>query len=342
MKKPLLVLVDGSAVFHRGYHAIPHLSTRDGTPTNAVLGFANIMYKVLETRKPDYVVITWDKNGDTFRKKLYPEYKATRSKQPDDLYAQIPTTREFVEAMNMPWIELDHYEADDIIGTLAKQAEQRGDLDIIIATGDKDQLQLIDKLTVVDMFNPRGLEPSRYDLAKMQEKYGLTPAQFIDYKAIVGDTSDNIPGVRGLGDKGAQKLLAEYKTLDGIYEHIDEITGRTRDLLADQKEMAYLSRKLSVIVTDAPITLDLESAKVQPGDHDKLNELFRRLEFRGLMAKIPPREGVHADVRGPVVGGTGELTLFGDTAGTGVKPEREHLKGAKYVSIETGRPWPSS
>src|SRR5476649_839931 len=225
MKKSLLVLVDGSAVFHRGYHAIPHLSNRDGEPTNAVLGFANIMLKVIESLKPEYVIVTWDKSSKTFRKEWYPEYKANRLKQPDELYAQIPATRELVAALNLPWIELDNYEADDLIGTLARQAEERGDLEIVIATGDKDQLQLIDKATVVDMFNPRGLEPTRYDLAKMQEKYGLTPQQFIDYKAIVGDTSDNIPGVAGIGDVCARKLLAEYKTLDGIYGHVDEIAG---------------------------------------------------------------------------------------------------------------------
>src|SRR3954466_6290631 len=156
MKKPLLVLIDGSAVFHRGYHAIPHLSTREGIPTNATLGFANIFFKVMESLKPEYVIVTWDKNGHTFRNEMYSEYKATRTKQPDDLYAQIPATRELVEALNLPWIELENYEADDIIGTLARQAEERGDLEIVIATGDKDQLQLIDKQTVVDMFNPRG------------------------------------------------------------------------------------------------------------------------------------------------------------------------------------------
>jgi DNA polymerase-1 len=330
MKKPLLVLVDGSAVFHRGYHAIPHLSNREGEPTNAVLGFANIMYKILESRKPDYLVVTWDKSSKTFRKELYPEYKATRAKQPDDLYAQIPATKAFVSALKLPWVELDNYEADDIIGTLARQAEERGDLDIVIATGDRDQLQLIAKSTVVDMFNPRGLEPSRYDLAKMQEKYGLTPAQFIHYKALVGDTSDNIPGVRGIGDKGAQKLLADYHSLDGIYEHLDEVTGKTHDYLAEQKDMAYLSYTLSTIVCDAPVTLDLQSARVQPGDYDQLNDLFRRLEFRGLMAKLPPRttgEPARAAT-------SGALTLFGDETGPEA-PERKHLETAQYVAVTT-------
>ena len=329
MKKPLLVLVDGSAVFHRGYHAIPHLSTRDGEPTNAVLGFANIIFKVIESLKPEYIVITWDKSSKTFRKDWYPQYKATRVKAPDDLYAQIPTTRELVEALNMPWVELENYEADDIIGTLARQAEERGDLEIVIATGDRDQLQLIDKSTVVDMFNPRGLEPTRYDLAKMQEKYQLTPQRFIDYKALVGDTSDNIPGVAGIGDVGARKLLAAYESLDGIYEHIDEITGKVHDQLVEQKEMAYLSYKLSTIVLDAPVELDLEGARLRPHNYDHLKELFRRLEFRSLMAKLPVLEAVASGVP------AGELTLFGDGSEAAAKPERAHLADAKYHTITT-------
>jgi DNA polymerase-1 len=330
MKKPLLVLVDGSAVFHRGYHAIPHLTTRDGLPTNAVLGFANIIFKVFETLKPEYIIITWDKSSRSFRKEWYPEYKATRTKAPDDLYAQIPVTRELVEALNLPWIELENYEADDIIGTLALQAEERGDLDIVIATGDKDQLQLIDKSTVVDMFNPRGLEPTRYDLAKMQEKYQLTPLQFIDYKALVGDTSDNIPGVAGIGDVGARKLLAAYRSLDGIYEHIQEISGKVHDQLVDQKEIAYLSYKLSTIVLDAPVTLDLEGARVRAHDYDRLNELFRRLEFRSLMSKLPVLRQIES---GKPDANAGAPTLFGDETEAGVKKARAHLADAKYVAI---------
>ncbi|GAC1601197.1 MAG: DNA polymerase I [Candidatus Saccharimonadales bacterium] len=331
MKKPLLVLIDGSAVFHRGYHAIPHLSTREGIPTNATLGFANIFFKVMESLKPQYVIVTWDKSGHTFRNEMYPEYKATRTKQPDDLYAQIPYTRELVEALNIPWIELENYEADDIIGTFARQAEELGGIDIVIATGDKDQLQLIDKLTVVDMFNPRGLEPTRYDLAKMQERYQLTPQQFIDYKALVGDNSDNIPGVAGIGDVGARKLLAEYKSLDGIYEHLDEIKGSIHDKLAANKEMAYLSYKLSVIVCDVPLKLDLDAAMVRPHKYDHLRELFRKLEFRSLMAKLPVLEAVSTAEPGEP-NAPGNLTMFDDSSAA-AKVERAHLSQAKYTAI---------
>jgi len=333
-KKPLLVLVDGSAVFHRGYHAIPHLSNKEGLPTNAVLGFANIMLKVINGLKPTYVIVAWDKNGNTFRKEWYPEYKATRTKQPDDLYAQIPTTRELVEALNLPWLELEGYEADDIIGTLAKQAEKRGDLEIVIATGDKDQLQLVDQQTVVDMFNPRGLEPTRYDLAKMKERYGLTPQQFIDYKALVGDTSDNIPGVKGIGDKGAIKLLAQYGSLDGIYEHVDEINGSTGEKLRASKDMAYLSRKLSVIVCDAPMKLELEPARVGHFDREHITKLFHRLEFKSLLAKLPPDMRPASAVG---VADTAVPTLFDDSElGAAPKPrERTHLAEVQYTAVTT-------
>ncbi len=327
--KPLLVLFDGSAVFHRGYHSIPHLSTRDGVPTNAVLGFANILLRVLTDLKPTYAIVTWDKSEKTFRNDLYPLYKAHRIKQPDDLYAQIPTTHELVDALNIPWIELSGFEADDIIGTLAKQAEERGDLDIVIATGDKDQLQLIDRSTVVDMFNPRTPVPTRYDLAKMREKYDLTPQQFIDYKAIIGDPSDNIPGVAGIGDVGARKLLAEYKTLDNIYEHIDEITGGIHDKLAANKEMAYLSKKLSIIVCDAPVKLELEPAHIHDYDRQAVHDLFRRLEFKSLLTKLPP--DLSSMSGGPV---NTAPSLF-DEGGEAPKRERKHLETAKYTAIAT-------
>ena len=328
-KQPLLVLVDGSAVFHRGYHAIPHLSNKDGEPTNAVYGFLMIMIKVLGDLKPDYVVVAWDKSSKTFRNDMYADYKATRKKMDDELRVQIEPTKELVHALGIPFIEVENYEADDIIGTLARKAEARGDLGVVIATGDRDQLQLVDQKTVVDMFNPRGMEPTRYDLAKMREKYGLTPAQFIDYKALVGDTSDNIPGVSGIGDKGAQKLLAQYQTLDGIYEHVDEIAGSVGEKLRAGKEMAYLSRKLSVIVCDMDVDLDLEAARVGQYRRDELDELFRRFDFRhGLLAKLPGAPTV-AEAKTAAA-----PTLFGDEV-VGAEKERTHLVSAKYHSVTT-------
>lgn len=330
MNKPLLVLVDGSAVFHRGYHAIPHLTNREGLPTNAVYGFLTIMIKVLSTLKPDYVVVAWDKSSKTFRKDLFADYKATRQAMPEELRQQIPTTKELVAALGLPWVEVDDYEADDIIGTLAAMAKAQGKVTTVIATGDRDQLQLINDSTVVDMFNPRGLEPTRYDMAKMQDKYGLTPDQFIDYKALVGDASDNIPGVKGIGDKGAQKLLSDYGSLDGIYSHLDQIEGRVHDLLVVGRDMAFLSQRLSAIVCDLPLTLDLETARVGRYDRHQLDDLFRRLDFRHqLLSKLPGM----AEVQVPRGARAGRPPQLFDESGHIEPALRPHLEQATYKVI---------
>jgi DNA polymerase-1 len=345
-QKPLLILVDGPALFHRGYHAIPHLSNSKGEPTNAVYGFATILFKVLADLKPQYCVVAWDKSSDTFRKDMYPEYKATRVKQPEDLYAQMPVTKELVKRLGLPLVEVDKFEGDDIIGTLARKAEARGDLDVVIVTGDKDQLQLVDRNIVVDMFNPRGMEPTRYDLAKVKERYGLTPAQFIDYKALVGDPSDNIPGVKGIGDKGAQKLLGDYGSLQGIYDHLDEITGKVHEYLENNREMAFLSRELSTIVTDMPLELDLEGSVVGKYDRESVHELFSQLEFRGAMlSKLPGLRGAESSAADapsvakgvPAVAGPANpaaQSLFGD-APLGRTADRSHLKNVVYEAVTT-------
>lgn len=322
-KKPKLVLVDGNALFHRAYHAIPHLTNADGLPTNAVYGFATILLKMLADIKPEYVIVAWDKSSKTFRKDIYPEYKATRTKQPDDLYAQIPMVRELVEALGIPFSETDDYEADDVIGTLAAQANN---VDTIIVTGDRDELQLVDESTVVNLNNPVTGQVVQYDLVKMQEKYGLTPEQFIDYKAIVGDSSDNIPGVPGIGEVGAKKLLAQYGSLDGIYEHLDEIPGKLQDKLRDNKELAYLSHKLSVIVCDVPgIKLDLEAARLGNYDKQHIHDLFRRLSFKSLLAKLPPELSVSAP------------SLFDEAGGVAPVKEREHINKATYHCVATAK-----
>jgi DNA polymerase-1 len=346
MKKPLLVLVDGSAVFHRGYHAIPHLSNAQGEPTNAVYGFLTIIIKVLGDLKPDYLIVAWDKSNKTFRNEMYAEYKATRSAMDDDLRVQIAPTKELIKTLGLPMVEVDNYEADDIIGTLARKAEKQGDLEIVIATGDRDQLQLVDERTVVDMFNPAGLQPTRYDLAKMKEKYGLTPRQFIDYKAIVGDTSDNIPGIKGIGDKGAQKLLGEFKTLEGIYENVDKIPGKMGERVRDSKEIAFLSRELSTIVCDMPLELNLDDARVGQHDHGDVRDFFARMGFRtNLLEKLPRAVGgtgngettaaAAAEVAVATAPGNGPLTLFGDEAVATADKHRPHLETARYQAVIT-------
>lgn len=286
-KRERLVLVDGSAVFHRGYHAIPHLTAADGTPTNATFGFTTMMLKMLSDLKPKYAIVAWDKSSDTFRKDMYPEYKATRKKQPDDLYAQIPSAREVTEALGLPWIELEKYEADDIIGTLGRQAEQQG-LETIIVTGDKDELQLIDNFTKVYTMRRGITDTVIYDLEALKERYGVTPKQFIDLKALQGDASDNIPGVSGVGEKTAIDLITSYGSLEGVYENIDELKGKLKERLENDRDTAFLSRELATIVCDAPVELDLKPARVGHYDRQHIHDLFRRLEFKSLLTKLPP------------------------------------------------------
>ncbi len=317
-KTSKLVLVDGNALFHRAYHAIPHLTNSEGMPTNAVYGFTMILLKMLSDLKPDYTIVAWDKSSKTFRKEMYPEYKATRQKQPDELYAQIPLVKELIAAMRLPFIELDNYEADDIIGTLSHQASG---LDTIIVTGDLDELQLVNERVKVYTLQRGFSETTIYDLDKMQERYGLTPKEFIDLKALKGDNSDNIPGVPGVGEKTALDLLSKYKTLDGIYEHVDEIPGKLGERLKEFKDQAYLSHKLSVIVLDAPVKLELEGAEVGRYDKQAIHELFRRLGFKSLLAKLPPEL---EDAR---------PTLFDDVDAP--PKERSHLTDVDYITVNT-------
>lgn len=318
-KKDRLVLVDGSAVFHRGYHAIPHLSNAEGIPTNATYGFTTILLKVLADLKPKYAIITWDKSGDTFRKDLYPQYKAHRKKQPDDLYAQIPYTREVTEALGLPWIELAKFEADDIIGTLGRQAEKEG-LETIIVTGDLDELQLIDDHTKVYTMRRGFTDTVIYDLDALKDRYGVNPQQFIDLKALKGDASDNIPGVEGVGEKTARDLITTYGSLDGVYKNLDQLKGKLKERLEVNKEMAYLSQKLSTIVCDAPVTLDLKPAQVGQYDRAHIHELFRRLEFKTLLTKLPPEM-------------TSAPTLFDDAVP--VTKQRDHLNDVSYTAVTT-------
>lgn len=322
-----LVLVDGSAVFYRGYHAIPGLKNAAGEPTNALFGFASIMLRMLDDLKPTYTIMTWDKSSKTFRKDLYPEYKAHRKPMPDDLREQIPGTKELTRALGLPWVELDNFEADDIIGTLARKAEEADpDLEVVIVTGDMDELQLVSERTKVYTMKRGFSDTVIYDLAAMHDKYGLTPQQFIDLKALKGDASDNIPGVPGVGEKTAQNLIVQYGSLDGVYQNTAELKGKLKERIEENKELAYLSRKLSEIDCDAPVELDLKVAKVGNYDRAKLHELFRRYEFRSLMNKLPAEAQPE-----------GEPSLF--DVGSDDRPvptiTREHLKTAKYHTVVT-------
>lgn len=290
-KKPgvkRLAIIDGKSVFYRGYYAMPNLSTKDGIPTGGVFGFATMALEVVKRLKPDYVCVAWDKPKTNIRKRLeiYPEYKAGRKPAPPDFYEQIPVLHELLEAFGWPLYELDDYEADDIMGTLAVQAREKG-IDTALITSDLDLLQVINGNVHVYALKKGLSNIELYHPKSFQEKYGVEVAQFLDLKSLKGDSSDNIPGVPGIGEKGAVELLKQYKTLDGIYENLDEIKETTRKKLIAGKELAQMSKKLAAIWTDAPIKLDLKEVDGGKCDPIKLRELLEKLEFRTLARNLP-------------------------------------------------------
>jgi len=285
-KKAKFMIIDGNALVHRSFHALPPLTTKSGEMVNAVYGFTAVLLKALREFKPEYVALTLDRKEKTFRHERFADYKATRVKAPDELYAQIPRVKEIAAGFNIPIFELPGYEADDLIGTLAASVDGR--VEKIIVTGDMDTLQLVNDHTKVFTMK-RGLTDSMiYDETAVRERYGLKPGQMIDFKALRGDPSDNIPGVKGVGEKTAVELLQAFKTLDGVYKNIksSKIKDRVRELLAQYKDNAYMSRDLATIKLDAKIELDLERARFGNFDQEKLAKLFNELEFRSLLPRL--------------------------------------------------------
>lgn len=285
----MLYLLDGHAIAYRNYFALTsggttRFATTDGEPTAGVYGFANTLIKILEIDQPDYLAIAFDK-GRTFRDELFEEYKATREKMPDDLRQQIRRIQEMIDLLKIPRLELDNYEADDIIGSLAVWAAKEG-LGVKIITGDRDLLQLVTERVIVNLPDGRSGKDRDYFPEDVVERMGVKPGQIVDLKALMGDSSDNIPGVRGVGPKTATKLLESYDTLDGVYEHISEIPGKVGQTLAAEKEMAYLSQTLARIVIDLPLKLDLHQAACENFEPTAAEELFRTLEFRTLIRKL--------------------------------------------------------
>lgn len=282
-----LVLIDGMSVFYRGYFAMPGLSLADGTPTGGVFGFASIAIEVIKKLEPDYVAVAWDIRGTSTSKRseIYADYKAGRTKPPDDFYTQLPMLNDLLESFGWPLYELDQYEADDIMGTFALQAEEK-DIETCIVTGDYDMMQLISPSTKV-YITKKGSDLVYYDDKAFFDKYGVKVSQFVDYKALVGDSSDNIPGVRKIGPKAAEKLLAEYKDLDGVYAHIDDLKGAQRQYLIDDKANAYMSQNLARIFCDAPITINWEQADINNTDLPAVASKLRELEFHSLIKRLP-------------------------------------------------------
>jgi DNA polymerase-1 len=282
-----LVIIDGKSVFYRGYYAMPNLSTKDGTPTGGVYGFAVLALEIVKRLKPDYVCVAWDKSQTNIRSRLalYPQYKAGRKPPPPDFYEQIPVLHNLLESLGWPLYEADDYEADDLMGAFAKQAGEKG-VESYLVTSDLDVLQLVNShthiytlkkgLTNIDLFNE----------ATFKEKYGVDAHQWIDVKALKGDSSDNIPGVAGVGEKTALELISKYKTLDGVYENIDLLKPNLKAKLEKDKDMAYLSQKLVTLMVDAPIKIDLSKAQLQEGVTPEFVAMLRKLEFRALLRQV--------------------------------------------------------
>ena len=342
MSEKRLLLIDGHALAYRGYHALPPLTGPSGEPTNATLGYANILLKAISDYTPDYVVATFD-SGRTFRHKEYQEYKANRRETPDDLRVQIARILELTEALGVPIYTMDGYEADDLLGTLARQAAEQG-LETIIVTGDSDTFQLIAPL--VSVLTPRRSlgEIMLYDVAAIRERYGLEPKQLIDLKALTGDSSDNIPGVKGVGVKTATRLLQEYTTLEGIYEHLSEVEQtRFRTALDKGRASAQQSQHLVTIVQDVDVDLDLEPAVWGAFDRDSVMSLLRELGLHSLASRIPRRGPSDAEqlglFAGPAEPAEAPETLLGDYQVISTEAALEELVGrlarASRLAIDT-------
>ena len=303
------LVIDGSSLIHRAFFALPPLTTRKGQHTGAVYGFLRMFHKLLQDVKPRWVAAAFDKSRKTFRNKLYADYKGQRKPTPPELKEQFPLCMEVLQSMGIPALELDDYEADDIIGTFAKKLDPG--LDVVIVTGDRDELQLIDNRTRV-MYTKKGISDIKlYDNAAFAEDYeGLVPLQLIDLKGLMGDTSDNIPGVPGVGPKTALKLIAEYGSVENVLAHIEEVKGKSlKDKLASNKEQALLSKELATIYTDVPgLDLALDTYALKPlGENTR--QMMADLEFRGFFNQF-----------GQIMGVEGSAAVTGDIAGTFVAP----------------------
>ncbi len=283
--RPTLYLIDGHALAYRSYFALQHggFATIKGENTSAIYGFTRTLLDVYEHHKPKYLAVTFDR-GLSAREEIYSEYKATRVKMPEDLSSQFDRIYEIVGAFNIPRLTMENMEADDVLGTISKQAVEMG-LDVHIATGDRDILQLLSPNVRVQLPR-RGGDDEVLDEAAFRDRFGLDPSQLVDLKAMMGDSSDNIPGVPGVGQKSATKLLQEFGNLENIYEHLDEIGTRVRNRLIEGREMAFLSQRLATIMCDLPITLDLDACIGQDFTLKPVDEIFSELEFRGMRSRL--------------------------------------------------------
>jgi len=283
-----LVLLDTNGLIYRAFYALPYLTTRDGRPTNAVYGLTSMVLKVLEEERPDYIAAAFDRPGPTFRHRQYAEYKAHRVAMPDDLRPQMALSKQVLDVLRIPMFDAEGFEADDVIATIARQAEARG-LDVLVVSGDLDTLQLVDSRVHV-MVTSRGItETVIYDDAKVRERFGFAPPQLPDYKSLRGDPSDNIPGVRGIGEKTAAALVQQFGTVEALLERLDEAPPKVRAALAAAGEQVRQSKQLATLVADVPVAVDWAAIRRQDPDRLQVEPLFRELEFRMLLDRLRDR-----------------------------------------------------
>ena len=332
---PTLYLIDGHALAYRMYFALTaggtsqRWQTSTGEPTAGTYGFAREILRILEQEKPDYLAVAFD-TGKTFRDTIFPEYKATRAKMPDDLRPQIERIRQMVDAFNIPRLEMEGYEADDVLGSAARWAAKQG-LGVKIITGDRDLLQLVNERTIVYL---AGDDQNFITPEDVIGKLHVRPEQVVDYKALVGDKSDNIPGVPGVGEKTTEALLAKYGTLDNIYAHLDEVEARWRTKLEAGKESAYMSYQLAAIRTDLPVAIDLEQARSEAFEPARVEGLFRELEFRSLIDKLRKLTGTSSSTPA----GDQQLSLFVNEATRTSEASPRYRVESKLMTVVVDSP----
>ena len=280
-----LVIIDGNSIVNRAFYALPDLTNKQGLHTNAIYGFTTMLFKIIEMYKPTHISVAFDKKAPTFRHLEYKEYKAGRKKMPDELREQLEPLKNLLDAFNINRLELEGYEADDIIGTVSLKAEQEG-YKVYIVTGDKDAIQLASNTTTT-LITKKGVgEVEEYDFDEVMKKYQMTPTQFIDLKGLMGDKSDNIPGVPGIGEVTGIKLIKEFGSIENIIENIDSIKGSPKKKLQENKELAIMSKRLATIIRDVPIEVNLDELIFGDYDKSKLIQVFNELGFNSLIARI--------------------------------------------------------